>query len=325
MRKKFEKTLEELCTIENLYDAWVHFSGGKTSKNDVAEFAMNISSNLRGLLRDLQNGSYKHGGYQHFVVADPKRRDIHKASVRDRVVHQFIYDALYTYFDQRFIFDSYSCRVNKGAHRAIDRFDSFARSASQNHKKTVWVLKCDIKKCFASVDHTILKGMLARHVVCPKLYGIICTVIDSYKAGNSSGVGIPLGNLTSQLFVNIYMNALDQWMKREAKQPWYIRYADDFVVLSCDKSSLVALLSKLKDFLGKDLKLEMHPDKISIKTYASGVDFLGYVHFTDHRVLRVRTKRKMLRIFSEKNQSSYLGILSHCNGKKVQAKLPELC
>lgn len=324
MRKKFEKTLDELCSVEVIYDAWIHFSSGKTHKNDVAEFAMNLSANLRGIFRDLLNGSYRHGGYQHFVVADPKRRDIHKASVRDRVVHQFIYDALYPYFDQRFIFDSYSCRVDKGAHAAVDRFDSFARRASDNHRKTVWVLKCDIKKCFASIDQEILKRMLGDHVACPKLYRMLCTIIESYQLGYAKGVGIPLGNLTSQLFINIYMDAFDQWIKRDMKQPWYIRYADDFVLLSSEKKSLSDILPKFEAFLGERLRLSMHPDKVSIKTYASGVDFLGYVHFTDHRILRARTRRKMIRTFSDKNQSSYLGILSHCNGEKLRAKLPQI-
>ena len=134
--------------------------------------------------------------------------------------------------------------------------------------------------------------------------------------------GLPLGNLTSQLLVNVYMNEFDQFTKRELKVKYYIRYADDFVILSENKNYLENLLLKISDFLEKELKLQLHPDKVFIKTIASGVDFLGWVHFPKHRVLRTTTKRKMFKRLGEnpkeESKRSYLGMLKHGNGYKLK-------
>jgi len=274
---------------------------------------------------DLKNKTYIHGGYEAFRINDPKPREIHKASVRDRLLHHAIYRVLYPYFDRKFIYDSYSCRIDKGTHKAMNRFRDFGRKVSKNNTQTVWILKCDIRKFFANIDHQILKDILAKYIGDTDVLWLLGQIIDSFETGDKVGVGLPLGNLTSQLLVNIYMNEFDQSVKRELKVRYYIRYADDFVLFSENKAELENLLLKIDEFLKDKLELELHPDKVYIKTLASGVDFLGWVHFADHRVLRKSTKRRIFRrvIDNPKNETcqSYLGILEHGNARKIEKEL----
>lgn len=282
--------------------------------------------NILNLYRDLKEKRYCHSRYCPFNISDPKPRNIHKASVRDRLLHHAIYRILYPFFDKIFIIDSYSCRLEKGTHRAINRFRQFSWKASHNHTRTIWVLKCDIKKFFASINQEILLDILAKHILDSEIMWLLEKIISSFNSGQL-GIGLPLGNLTSQLFVNIYMNEFDQIMKHRMKTKYYIRYADDFVVLSADKSWLEELLPKIGDILLEKLNLNLHPDKVSIKTLFSGVDFLGWVHFPSHRVLRTATRKRMIRKISSEpsneTRSSYLGMLSHGNTNKLKLVISE--
>ncbi len=265
---------------------------------------------------------YQHGGYHYFKIADPKPRDIHKASVRDRLVHHALYRRLYSLFDRTFTADSYSCRLEKGTHRAINRFRTFARQVSKNDTRSCWVLKCDIRKFFASIDQKILFNIIEKHISDNRVRALIANIVGSFDSG-IKGKGLPLGNLTSQLLVNIYMNEFDQFMKHTLKAKYHIRYADDFVILSHDRAYLTKTLSYMIVFLSDRLKLGMHPKKVSISTLASGVDFLGWVHFPDHRTLRTATKKRMLRTLSGKPKpaaiASYRGMLSHGNTEKLRS------
>lgn len=300
--------------------AWKEFKKGKKSRIDLQIFERNLMSNILLLHQELVTKAYKHGAYFAFNISDPKPRNIHKASVRDRLLHHAIYRILYPFFDRTFIADSYSCRVNKGTHRALRRFEYFARKVSKNHIKTCWVLKCDIRKFFASIDQKILLAILGGYIGDKDIVWLLTTVIGSFHS-RESGKGLPLGNLTSQLFVNIYMNEFDQFVKHTLKTKYYIRYADDFVILSTDGNELAVVRQKVEDFLTEKLKLSFHPKKVSIQTFASGIDFLGWVHFPKHRVLRTATKRKMFARVSEKNVTSYLGLLSHGDGYMLSEKL----
>ena len=311
--KIFTHTYNNIISIENLLSAWTEFSRDKKKKPDVVEFSLTLMDNIFVLYNDLNNKNYKHSGYKAFKVNDPKPRDIHKAFVRDRILHHLIYKSLYEYFDKKFIYDSYSCRLNKGTHKAIYRFEEFERKESKNNTKTVYVLKCDIRKFFANIDHRILKEILSKHIQDIDILNLLSNIIDSFPEG------LPLGNLTSQLLVNIYMNEFDQYIKHKLKVKYYIRYADDFVILSRDRIYLENILIEIKDFLKNVLKLQLHPDKVFIKTFNSGVDFLGFVHFPKHRVLRTSTKRRMFRNlknfnYKEESVNSYLGMLSHGEG-----------
>jgi len=278
-------------------------------------------TNIINLHCELANCSYGHGGYHHFKISDPKPRDIHKASVRDRLLHHALYRVLYPLFDRTFISDSYSCRLGKGTHRTMNRFRDFARSVSRNDTRTCWILKCDIKKFFASIDHHILLRTIEKHIPDKRIRKLIANIVGSFNSG-TEGKGLPLGNLTSQLFVNVYMDKFDQFVKHKLKVKYYIRYADDFVVLSEDKNYLLRILSRMKAFLYDRLKLTLHPNKVCIKTFSSGVDFLGWVHFPDHRVLRTATKQRMFRRVKEmdgkeETVASYLEMLNHGNAYKL--------
>jgi retron-type reverse transcriptase len=255
--------------------SWREFLRGKKKRKDVAEFSLHFIDNLLALHGELLEKTYRHGGYLAFKINDPKPRDIHKASVRDRLVHHAICRILYPYFERKFIHDSYSCRIGKGTHRAVNRLRYFTRKVSKNNTKTCWILKCDIRKFFANIDHGVLKNILARNIADDNALWILARVIDSFSVEGKSSTGLPLGNLTSQFFVNIYLNELDQFVKRSVRAKHYVRYCDDFIIVSEDRNYLEELILKISEFLEVRLKLSLHPAKISIKTFASGVDFLG--------------------------------------------------
>lgn len=317
-------TYDSIISIENLLLTWERFLRGKRHRKDVMNFQGELAENITSLHRELVTRTYIHGGYSAFNISDPKPRNIHKANVRDRLLHHVIYKELYQYFHQRFIHDSYSCRPDKGTHRALERFRSFAQKVSKNNTRTCYVLKCDVKKFFASIDHNTLFQIITRHIADRELRQLIESVVSSFSS-TELGKGLPLGNLTSQLLVNVFMHEFDMHMKQELRVRYYIRYADDFVVFSEDKGYLEDLLLSVDLFLKEKLKLTLHPDKVYIKTYASGVDFLGWVHFPHHRQIRTTTKRKILRKLKgfpkRETISSYRGLLSHGDTYRLRKRL----
>lgn len=318
---------ESIISVENLLLAWREFLRGKKRKPDVQKFELQLMDNVLDLHDSLKERDYTHGPYYSFNISDPKPRNIHKALVRDRLMHHAIYKVLYPFFDSKFIADSFSCRKYKGTHRALDRFSLFYLQSSFGKTKTVFILKCDVRKFFASIDQAILFQILKDHIKDTDLLLLLRNIIKSFHS-TGVGKGLPLGNLTSQLLVNIYMNEFDQFVKHKLKAKYYIRYADDFVIFSQDKKWLEDILVQIKTFLLDRLKLELHPDKVFIKTVASGIDFLGWVHFPHHRVLRTATKHKMFRKIQENNRvevvASYLGMLTHGNSLKLQRRVKDL-
>ncbi len=315
MKIQLPHTYNDIICLENLFLAWQEFVVGKRGRIDVREFSEDLMDNIVSLHHDLASSAYRHGGYHSFYVNDPKRRHIHKASVRDRLLHRAIYRILYPFFDRTFIADSYSCRKNRGAHKAINRFRSFIYKVSQNNTRTCWILKCDIKKFFSNINHEVLESILDEYIPDEEVTRLLARVISSFST--KDGSGLPLGNLTSQVFTNIYMNKFDQWVKHVVGARHYIRYADDFVVLSVDRDWLVNLVPRIRQFLCDELQLTLHPKKVSVETVASGVDFLGWIHFPDHSTLRGTTRRRMLRRIQECPEDdvlqSYLGLLKHGN------------
>ena len=317
-------TFEDIINLENLLSAWQEFICGKRNRQDVQEFQLRLIDNFIALHHDLATGQYRHGGYQAFHICDPKPRDIHKASVRDRLVHHAVYRILYPFFDRTFIADSYSCRNERGTHKAVNRFRKFSYAVSKNNTRSCWILKGDIRKFFANIHHRILKNILAEYIPDKRIIGLLNEIIDSFH-GIRPGVGLPLGNLTSQLLVNIYMNKFDQFSKHMLKAEYYIRYADDFVILDNDKKRLESQVESISSFLAAELKLTLHPDKLFIKTLNSGLDFLGWVSFFDYRILRTSTKKRMFRRIAENPKpntvDSYLGLISHGNSHKLRSKI----
>jgi len=322
MKRKLTHTYEDIISMENLLLSWQGFLKGKKNRKDVQEFQMNLMDNILSLHKDLMKKTYKHSDYVAFNISDPKPRNIHKATVEDRLLHHAIYRKLYPFFDRTFIADSYSCRKKKGTHKAMKRFQEYGRKVSKNNTRTCYVLKCDIRKFFASINHEILIKILKEHIEDEDIISLLKEIIGSFETEPETG--LPLGNLTSQLLVNIYMNKFDQHVKHKLKIKYYIRYADDFVFLSTNKEELQDLIPQTETFLEEELKLKLHPQKVFIKTLSSGVDFLGWVHFPHHRVLRTTTKRRMIKNYENGNEGtkeSYLGLLKHGDAYKLKQKL----
>lgn len=322
MRAQLRHTFHDIISLENLLEAWTEFVKGKRTKPDVQLFSRHLVDNLCELHTALSQKMYKHGTYQAFSISDPKPRRIHKASVRDRVLHHAVCRLLYPFFDRTFITDSYSYRLQKGTHKALDRLRRIVKKVSHNQHRPCWILKCDITKFFASIHHDTLLGILDVYIPDHDILWLLEKIIRSFHS-NRAGTGLPLGNLTSQLLVNVYMNEFDQFVKHHLKAKYYIRYADDFVFLSHDRETLVKSIPIIQDFLGGCLRLLLHPHKIVLQSFPLGIDFLGWVHFPYHRVLRTRTKRRMMKRLwahpTNETAQSYLGLLSHGNTNKIHA------
>lgn len=320
----------DVISIENLFYAWRIFSKGKRSKKDVSTFELNLENNIFALHQRLVSGEWKPEPYQVFFVQDPKLRRIHKASVADRVLYQALYQALYPIFDRHFIHDSYASRNFKGTHRGVRRFETFARKVTKNYRERGFVLKCDVRKFFDSIDHVILLRLLRQKITDPKLLDLLEKIIGSFET--ASGKGLPLGNVTSQIFANIYFNEFDQFVKHTLKARYYIRYCDDFVILADNQNHLQEILGHIVWFLRDTLKMELHPNKVTIRKISQGTDFLGYVSLPYYRVLRTKTKRRMCSKICVQTEmvragkvtkehfdtvlASYRGVLGHCESKK---------
>lgn len=322
---------EKIISLENLFLAWEEFQCGKRKKADVLKFEFDLEDNLFRFHEELKTKNYRHSDYTAFTVCDPKPRRIHKACVRDRVLHHAIFRVIYPIFDKGFIFDAYSCRNEKGPHRAVTRLEKFLKKESRNNHRNIFALKCDIRKFFDSVDQDILLIIIRRKIKDTDAMWLIENIVRSFEKG------LPLGNVTSQLFANIYLNELDQFVKHKFHQKFYLRYCDDFIVLGENAETLKELIMPIREFLGNKLRLALHPEKVIIRKYRQGIDFLGYVVLPHHRVLRTKTKRRTFRRLDEKrfefqaglisedslNQSlqSYLGILKHCKGVKIRDEI----
>lgn len=306
---------EQIVCVDNLLLAWKEFSRGKRSKQDVQEFEFSLEDNLFQLHKELASGKYKVDPYKAFYINDPKLRLIHKASVRDRVLFQAVYRVLYPIFDKGFFCDSFASREGKGTHAGVNRLEKFLIKASGNNKKKVWALKCDVSKFFDSIDHNILLSLIRKKINDKQTLDLLRVIIGSFE--KNSGKGLPLGNVTSQLFANIYLHELDFYVKQRVKIKYYLRYCDDFVILALD-NDFEDLIAMIWDFLKSELRLELHPRKIEICSYWQGIDFLGYVLRPHHRTLRTKTKQRMLRRINEENATSYFGILRHCRGHEIE-------
>ena len=284
------------------------------------DFEMHLEDNIFCLYDQLQNGTYAHSPYKHFVIFDNKKRDIYKAEVRDRVVHQVVYDHLLSVYKPIFISDSYASRKYKGQHRAVKTFRYFVKLASSSGGRC-FVLKCDVKKYFDNIDQDILLKLIENEICSrTELFEIIRKIIFSYNF-SYPGKGIPLGNVTSQIFANIYLNTLDQYVKNELKCRFYVRYNDDMVVVSGNMEELYDVRDKIIRFVRDKLLLEIPIAKTTIRKIGWGVDFLGYNILPRVALLRDKTKHKIYSNIDEKNIHSYMSILKHCSSYNLKNKL----
>lgn len=292
--KTHTNIFENAFTFENMLAAYLRARRGKQGRREIAAFGWRLEANLLQLREDVLSGTYVHGAYRHFIVCDSKRREISAAPFRDRVVHHAVVAALEPIFDKGFIYDTYACRVGKGTQAALARFEQFSCVSR-------YVLSMDISKYFASIDHAILFSLLKRKIRDTRILELCRRIIASTE--DSPGCGIPIGNLTSQLFANIYLNEFDQYAKHTLRLPHYIRYMDDIAILSDDKQQLHEVKGAAAEFMRERLGLVLHPRKVQIMPTATGIDFLGYRIYPHHRLLRkstvmrfaLRLKRENLR------------------------------
>jgi retron-type reverse transcriptase len=331
-------TFESIISLENLFTAWREFRRGKRSKQDVQLFEFTLEDNLFALHEDLVSGRYQHGSYTQFHITDPKQRLISKASVRDRVLHHAIYRILYPLFDQTFVFDSYSCRKDKGTHRAFKRLVTVSRKISKNYKKPCWALKCDVRKFFNSIDHKLLSQLLKERILDEKLLELLDSIIGSFCT--APGKGMPIGNLVSQLFVNVYLDPLDKFVQHRLRPDYFIRYADDIVILGSNPDELLGFFVEMNQFLKTKLNLSIHPSKVHLRKLTWGIDFVGYIALPHYSLPRRKTVKRIFEKVEkalkqdgkglEESLPSYLGYLSHVNAyghtrelRKLLLSLPQ--
>lgn len=297
--KAYNNLFDKICAFPNLYLAFCKARKAKRFCYNVLKFNYNLERNLLEIEEDLVNQSYVHGGYRCFYVCDPKRRLIAASTFRDRVVHHGLCNIIEPIFDKTFIYDSYACRKNKGTHLALGRLTQFLRREFSKRKgiNSLYVLKCDVSKYFETVDHGVLLGLIENKIKDKQALWLVKEIIDS----NENNKGIPIGNLTSQLFANIYLNQLDHFVKEELGVKYYIRYMDDFLILDESKARLHQIKESIREFLEK-LRLNLHPRKTTVYPARAGIDFLGYIVWPQYRRLRganVKRFKKRLKCFKD--------------------------
>jgi len=288
-------TYSQIHSLLNLWQAFMKASKGRRSKPAAARFEYNLEAELIQLRDELRDETYRPGKYDSFIVHEPKRRKISAAPFRDRVVHHALINVIGPALERKFIYDSYANQVGKGTHAALDRCTYFMR----RHE---YVLPCDITQFFPSIDHRILRGILSRTVRDARTLCLIDLILASgegilgdeydmeYFRGDDLFAinrprGLPIGNLTSQFWANVYLNELDQFVKRALKVRAYVRYVDDFVLFSNDKDQLRAWRSGIIEFLAS-LRLTIHENRAQAQLCKYGIPFLGFNVFPDHRRLK---------------------------------------
>ncbi len=293
--KTYKHLYPQITAFENLHRAFKKAARGKRGRPDVAAFEFDLERQLLNLQADLQTETYRPGAYYNFRVYDPKPRLISAAPFRDRVTHHALCNVIEPLFERRFIFDTYACRLGKGTHAALDRAQHFAR-------RFPYVLKCDLQHFFPSMDHALLKNQLARVIADPATLKLAGLIVDSgvgihapepvYFEGDDLWAanrprGLPIGNLTSQFWANVYLNPLDQFVKRELKCGAYVRYVDDFLLFAPDKARLHAWKKAIIAF-SASLRLQLHEREAAVFPVATGIPFLGWRVYPDHRLLKRR-------------------------------------
>jgi retron-type reverse transcriptase len=281
---------KELCSYENLFLAYKKARKHKTTKNYVIEFEKDLEDNLLILKSELLLHSYNPKPLVNFIIRDPKTRKISKSDFRDGIIHHALVRVIETIFDKSFIYDSCANRIGKGNLFALKRFDLFKRKATKNNSRTAFCLKADIKHYFQEVNHQILLKIIRRKIKDENVIWLIKQILRNFL---NKERGMPLGNLTSQFFANVYLNELDKYVKHKLKVKYYIRYVDDFVILDSDKTRLKKYKNVINQFLKQELNVELHPDKSNIISIGSKLTFLGFRVFYYHKLLKKSNLRNM--------------------------------
>lgn len=327
--------VEAMADYGNIQIAYNKARKCKRYRKDVLIFTKEKEENLERVRRELLTLAYEPGEYRYFKVYEPKERQIMALPFYDRVVQHAVNNVLEPIFDKRFIFHSYACRKGKGMHAASDTLKSWLYSwGKYNPEKPLYVIKADIHHYFQSIDHAILKAEIRRIIKDKGALAIIERIID-HNGTMPDGIGIPVGNLTSQLFANAYLNILDQYIKHTLGAHKYERYMDDFSIVSPDKHQLREWLAAIEKFLKARLKLELNP-KTTILSAKNGIDFVGYKHRATHKKVRcdsIKRIKKTIRKYQrgditkerlQKSIASWTGHAGHADSYNLRKKIVTL-
>ena len=300
--KTYRNFYSELTSFENIFLAYKKARKHKSTRNYVIEFEKDLLNNILKLKHELETCTYTPEPLKTFILRDPKTRKISKSEFRDRIVHHALFNVLEPIYEKRFIYDSCANRKNKGNLFAIRRFYKFLRKVTKNGTLTInkynnnsiisYCLKADIKHYFETVDQQILLKIIKRKVKDEKVIWLTEQILINFNT-KIKGKGMPLGNLTSQFFANIYLNELDYFIKHNLRIKYYIRYVDDFVILHESYDQLLKWKGYISGFLIDNLKIELHKDKSRIIPLSRGIDFIGFRNFYYYKLLRNRNVRKM--------------------------------
>lgn len=320
----------KICNLENLYIAFKKAQLDNHYKRKVCVFAFSLEDNINKLSWELLHNRYTPQPYTYFVVHEPKARNIAAPAFRDRVVQHSLVAQIQPLFEKQFVYDAYACRVEKGTHLGAARLKKFLMAARCKYGKNtpIYALQCDIRKFFQSIAWDKLLAITNRTISCPRTKALIEKIVVTHNLNERNlpkqqtqlplfesettyktpgidlerRIGLPIGNLTSQLFANIYLNELDHFIKDRLRIKWYGRYMDDFYILHPDKEHLKQLISIIDVFLKKSLELSLHPNKLNIKDTKNGVPFVGYRVFYDHILIRGNTLLRMERNWRKKKK-----------------------
>lgn len=301
--------IDQLCSFSSLYEAYLACRKRKRNTINALQFEHDLLENLFALSETLGAGRYEPTRSVCFVTLQPKLREIFAADFRDRVVHHLLVPRLECIFEPEFIHDSFACRIDRGTHAAVRRLSSFMRSVTLGGRGPAWFLQLDIRSFFMNIDKEVLFGILKAHVkdawvleLSRRIIMHDCTDNYIYKGDPGllahvpahkslfyvhEGKGLPIGNLTSQFFANVYLNEMDQYVKHTLKAKYYLRYMDDFILLDRSKDALIALKGSILKFLTDRLRLELKDD-YALKRVSEGADFLGYIVRPDYVLARKR-------------------------------------
>ncbi|HOZ46741.1 MAG TPA: reverse transcriptase/maturase family protein [Candidatus Hydrogenedentes bacterium] len=262
--KRIGHVFEQVTAFASLHDAAYRALRANRENSDALRFMHDLEPEILQLQRELESGIYRPGPYHTFTIWEPKERHIAAAPFRDRVVHHSVCAVLEPVFERRYVYDSYACRRDKGSHRAIARAVGFARGNR-------YFLKCDVRKYFESIDHGVLKGILARLFKDRRFLELLGLIVEH----NAPGKGVPIGNLTSQHFANLYLDQLDHFVKEELRVKRYVRYMDDFLCFADSKDELHAVHGEVRAFLREQLHLDLKENKCYVAPVTQGIPFLG--------------------------------------------------
>ncbi|MDE1810545.1 MAG: group II intron reverse transcriptase domain-containing protein [Candidatus Micrarchaeota archaeon] len=306
--RTYANLYQRLCSYDNLLLAYRKARKGKAQKDYVIDFEPDLERNLLLLKGELERLEYSPEPIATFILRDPKTRRIGASSFRDRVVHHALCNVIGPIFESRFIYDSFANQQGKGTHRAILRFEEFTRRVSRNAgrarsgqqkllgsgKSYGYVLKADIKHYFDTVDQGILMQIISKRIKDARVIWLVGVILRNHRC-DAPGKGMPIGNLTSQFFANVYLDELDQFVKHRLGVRYYIRYVDDFVILHRDRKALQLLRGEIQHFLVSDLRIELHPDKTRVVPLDRGITFLGFRVFPLYRLLKKSNARRIWR------------------------------